>query len=47
MVALDSAAQHTLIDLLRTHTAQGGMLLFTSHQALDVGNAMQVLRLQP
>ena len=47
MVALDSAAQHTLIDLLRAHTAQGGMLLFTSHQALDVGNAMQVLRLQP
>lgn len=47
MVALDSAAQHTLIDLLRTHNAQGGMLLFTSHQALDVGNAMQVLRLQP
>ena len=46
MVALDSAAQHTLIDLLRAHTAQGGMLLFTSHQALDVGNAMQVLRLQ-
>jgi len=47
MVALDSAAQHTLIDLLRAHAAQGGMLLFTSHQALDVGNAMQVLRLQP
>ena len=47
MVALDSAAQHTLIELLRVHTAQGGMLLFTSHQALDVGNAMQVLRLQP
>ena len=46
MVALDSAAQHTLIDLVRAHTAQGGMLLFTSHQALDVGNAMQVLRLQ-
>jgi heme exporter protein A len=46
MVALDSAAQHTLIDLLRAHAAQGGMLLFTSHQALDVGNAMQVLRLQ-
>ena len=47
MVALDSAAQHTLIEFLRTHTAQGGMLLFTSHQALYVGNAMQVLRLQP
>ena len=47
MVALDSAAQHTLIELLRVHTRQGGMLLFTSHQSLDVGNAMQVLRLQP
>ena len=47
MVALDSAAQHTLIELLRAHARQGGMLLFTSHQALDVGNAMQVLRLQP
>jgi ABC-type transport system involved in cytochrome c biogenesis ATPase subunit len=47
MVALDSAAQQTLIELLRVHTRQGGMLLFTSHQSLDVGNAMQVLRLQP
>ena len=47
MVALDSAAQHTLIELLRAHARQGGMLLFTSHQVLDVGNAMQVLRLQP
>ncbi len=47
MVALDAAAQLALIELLRTHTRQGGMLLFTSHQSLDVGNAMQVLRLQP
>jgi heme exporter protein A len=47
MVALDAAAQLALIELLRSHTRQGGMLLFTSHQSLDVGNAMQVLRLQP
>ena len=47
MVALDSAAQHALTALLQTHIQQGGMLLFTSHQSLDVGNAMQVLRLQP
>jgi heme exporter protein A len=47
MVALDSAAQHALTTLLQTHIQQGGMLLFTSHQSLDVGNAMQVLRLQP
>jgi len=46
MVALDSAAQHALTALLQTHIQQGGMLLFTSHQSLDVGNAMQVLRLQ-
>ena len=47
MVALDTAAQHALTALLQTHIQQGGMLLFTSHQSLDVGNAMQVLRLQP
>ena len=47
MVALDSAAQLSLVELLRTHTRQGGMLLFTSHQVLDVGDAMQELRLQP
>ena len=47
LVALDSAAQHALTTLLQTHIQQGGMLLFTSHQSLDVGNAMQVLRLQP
>lgn len=46
MVALDTAAQHALTALLQTHIQQGGMLLFTSHQSLDVGNAMQVLRLQ-
>lgn len=47
MVALDTAAQNALTTLLQTHIQQGGMLLFTSHQSLDVGNAMQVLRLQP
>jgi len=47
LVALDAVAQHALTALLQTHIQQGGMLLFTSHQSLDVGNAMQVLRLQP
>jgi heme exporter protein A len=47
LVALDAAAQHALTALLQTHIQQGGMLLFTSHQSLDVGNAMQVLRLLP
>jgi len=26
---------------------QGGLLLFTSHQAQDLGDAVSVLRLQP
>jgi heme exporter protein A len=46
MVALDTSAQQALIELLRTHTTQGGMLLFTSHQALELGKPVQVLGLQ-
>lgn len=46
-VALDQAAQSALTDLLRSHVAQGGLLLFTSHQAQDLGDAVSVLRLQP
>ncbi|NDG16410.1 MAG: ATP-binding cassette domain-containing protein [Betaproteobacteria bacterium] len=46
-VALDQAAQSALSDLLRAHVAQGGLLLFTSHQSQDLGDAVSVLRLQP
>ena len=45
-VALDQAAQSALTDMLRSHVAQGGLLLFTSHQAQDLGEAVSVLRLQ-
>ena len=46
-VALDQAAQSALSDMLQTHVAQGGLLLFTSHQAQALGDAVSVLRLQP
>ena len=46
-VALDQAAQSALSDMLQTHVAQGGLLLFTSHQAQDLGDSVSVLRLQP
>lgn len=45
-VALDQSAQSALTDMLRSHVAQGGLLLFTSHQAQDLGDAVSVLRLQ-
>ena len=47
MVALDSAAQLALTTLLQTHIQQGGMLLFTSHQPLALGDSVKTLRLQP
>lgn len=46
-VALDQAAQSALTDLLNAHVAQGGLLLFTSHQAPALGHAVSELRLQP
>ena len=46
-VALDQAAQSALSSMLQTHVAQGGLLLFTSHQAQALGDAVSVLRLQP
>ncbi len=45
-VALDAAAVQVLHGLLRAHLERGGALLFTSHQAVDLGSAMQHLRLQ-
>ena len=45
-VALDSDAVQVLHGLLRSHLEQGGALLFTSHQPVALGAAMQRLRLQ-
>jgi heme exporter protein A len=47
LVALDTSAQLALTTLLQSHIDQGGMLLFTSHQALALGNHVTTLRLQP
>lgn len=47
LVALDISAQLALTTLLQSHIDQGGMLLFTSHQALALGNHVTTLRLQP
>ena len=46
-VALDQAAQSALTDLLTAHVTQGGLLLFTSHQAPALGHTVSELRLQP
>lgn len=45
-VALDTDAVQVLHGLLRSHLDQGGALLFTSHQAVSLGSALQHLRLQ-
>ncbi len=47
LVALDSGAQQALTGLLQTHLNQGGMLLFTSHQPMDLGGRVLMLSLQP
>jgi len=47
LVALDTAARQALTSLLHTHIHQSGMLLFTSHQPLSLGDSVQTLRLQP
>ena len=44
-VALDSLAVHALQQVLRNHLQQDGLLLFTSHQAVDVGHAVLPWRL--
>lgn len=46
LVALDASAQLALTALLQTHINQGGMLLFTSHQPLDLGDHVMTMRLQ-
>jgi heme exporter protein A len=45
-VALDADAVQALQGLLQQHVAQGGALVFTSHQTVNLGAAVQSLRLQ-
>jgi len=45
-VALDNDAVLALQALLQAHVAQGGVLVFTSHQPVSLGKQMQSLRLQ-
>ncbi len=45
-VALDTDAVKALQLLLQQHVAQGGALVFTSHQAVDLGAVVQTVRLQ-
>ena len=45
-VALDAAAVQALQLLLQQHLAQGGAMVFTSHQAVDLGAVVQTVRLQ-
>jgi heme exporter protein A len=44
-VALDTLAVHALQQVLRNHLQQDGLLLFTSHQAVDLGGAVLPWRL--
>jgi heme exporter protein A len=44
-VALDPAAVHALQQVLHNHLEQGGLLLFTSHQSVNLGSAVVPWRL--
>ena len=44
-VALDTLAIHALQQVLRQHLQQDGLLLFTSHQAVDLGRSVLHWRL--
>ena len=44
-VALDTLAVHALQQVLRNHLQQDGLLLFTSHQAVDLGGPVLPWRL--
>jgi len=44
-VALDTLAVHALQQVLRQHLQQDGLLLFTSHQAVDLGGSVLHWRL--
>ncbi len=44
-VALDTAAVHALQQVLNAHLREGGLLLFTSHQAVNLGSPVLPWRL--
>jgi heme exporter protein A len=46
-VALDTEAVQALQVLLQQHLSQGGAMVFTSHQTVNLGAAVQALRLHP
>ena len=46
-VALDTEAVQALQVLLQQHLSQGGAMVFTSHQTVNLGATVQALRLHP
>ena len=44
-VALDGPAQQWVVSFMEAHLARGGMVLFTSHQPVDVGGRSRSYRL--
>ena len=44
-VALDGPAQSLVAGLMEAHLARGGMVLFTSHQSVDIGGRSRSYRL--
>jgi heme exporter protein A len=44
-VALDGPAQQLVATFMETHLARGGMVLFTSHQPVDIGGRSRSYRL--
>lgn len=44
-VALDGSAQTLVASLMEAHLARGGMVVFTSHQAVDIGGRSRSYRL--
>jgi heme exporter protein A len=48
-VALDTAAQSRLTELIHQHMQRGGLVIYTSHQAMALGAHVHVkaVRLQP
>ena len=46
-VALDTAAQSRLTALIHQHMQRGGLVIYTSHQAMALGANVKSVRLQP
>ena len=44
-VALDGPAQQWVVSFIEAHLARGGMVLFTSHQPVDIGGRSRSYRL--